>query len=45
MAVEGRKRYGGPHVKPYGAVRQTHKQALRHLLDTEDGELEDDHAS
>jgi len=26
-------------------VRQTHKQALRHLLDAEDDELEDDHAS
>ena len=45
IAVEGRKRYGGPHVKPYGAVRQTHKQALRHLLDAEGDELEDDHAS
>jgi hypothetical protein len=43
VAVDGLKRRGGPHVKPYGAIRQTHKSALRHLIDNTDME-EVDHA-
>ena len=47
VAVDGLKRRGGPHVKPYGAIRQTHKQALRHLIEhnNENQEIEEnDHA-
>jgi hypothetical protein len=35
VAVEGLKRRGGPHVKPYGSTRLNNKQALRHMLDDE----------
>jgi hypothetical protein len=39
IAIEGLKRKGGPHIKPYGATRQNNKQALNRLLDeTEDEE-------
>lgn len=44
LAVEGRKRHGGAHVKPYGAIRQTHKKALRHMLDEHDDSTEAQHA-
>ncbi|TAG47076.1 MAG: hypothetical protein EAZ30_10860 [Betaproteobacteria bacterium] len=41
IAIEGLKRKGGPHIKPYGATRQNNKQALNRLLDeTEDEEIE-----
>lgn len=40
VAAEGLHRLrGGAHVKPYGAVRQSHKVALRAWLD-EDDELD-----
>ncbi len=32
VAVEGLKRRGGPHVKPYGGTRQRNKRALQHML-------------
>lgn len=33
IAIEGLKRRGGTHVKPYGATRLNNKQALRHMID------------
>ncbi len=36
VAMDGLKRRGGPHVKPYGSLRQNNKQALRHMLDEDD---------
>jgi hypothetical protein len=41
VAIDGLKRRGGPHVKPYGAIRQTHKSALRNLIDDKDNEEND----
>jgi hypothetical protein len=35
IAIEGLKRRGGPHVKPYGSTRLNNKQALRHMIDDE----------
>jgi hypothetical protein len=32
VAVEGLKRRGGPHVKPYGGIRQRNKRALAQLV-------------
>lgn len=33
IAVEGLKRRGGPHVKPYGSTRLNNKQALRYMIE------------
>lgn len=45
VVVDGLKRRGGPHVKPYGAIRKTHKNVLRNLLDNDDAEEEEVHMS
>jgi hypothetical protein len=44
IAVEARNRRGGAHVKPYGALRQSNKQALRHMIDEDDFEIEESEA-
>jgi hypothetical protein len=33
IAVDARNRRGGAHVKPYGSLRQTNKQALLRMID------------
>ncbi len=38
VAVEGLKRRGGPHVKPYGGTRQRNKRALQQLVFDETSE-------
>jgi hypothetical protein len=40
IAVEARHRRGGAHVKPYGSLRQTNKQALRRMIDEDENEFE-----
>ncbi len=42
IAMEGLKRRGGPHVKPYGSLRQNNKQALRRMLDEDEHEEKDE---
>ena len=38
VAVDGLRRRGGLHVKPYGAIRQTHKNALRNLIESDEND-------
>ena len=40
IAIEGLKRRGGPHVKPYGSTRQNNKQALIRMLDEDEDNQE-----
>jgi hypothetical protein len=41
IAVDARNRRGGAHVKPYGSLRQTNKQALLRMIDEDENEFEE----